>query len=120
MIDSRNSIFIGNFGGSMEIDGLNPISLQILVKHGNRMWLEPHYFDKTLKPIGNIKTIVPEKPDDPNSLIDACLAFAPKYFQECPSLEEVKQSLKGAEFLDFDIGKEKIPHSFDSKKKGRY
>ena len=34
-----------------EPDGINPISLQILVGQSDRFWLEPRYFDDTLKPI---------------------------------------------------------------------
>jgi len=90
-------------------DGKNTISLEILQGEGNRRWLEPHYFDDRLKPIGEIKTMTPEGPDDPNSLIDACIAFAPKYFEGCPSLEEIKQSMKSFKHLDFDLDKEKIP-----------
>jgi len=103
---------IGGLGGFEGADGINPIYLQILVGDSDRQWLEPHYFDDTLKPIGNIRVIIPEGPNHPNSLIDACLAFAPKYFQECSSLEEVKNSLKDFKSLDFDLEKEKIPQSW--------
>ena len=61
------------------------------------------------QPIGKIWHIVPEGPADPNSLIDACIAFAPKLFEDCPSLEDVKASLKDETMLDFDIGKDDIP-----------
>ena len=96
---------VGNTG----FDGINPIYLQILVGNSDRQWLEPHYFDKTIQPIGKIRTIIPEKPDDSNSILDACIAFAPKFFEECPSMKAVSELLQGFDRLDFDIHKEKIP-----------
>jgi len=103
---------IGGLGGFQGADGINPISFQILVGDSDRQWLEPHYFDDTLKPIGKIGIIIPEGPDDPNFLIDACIAFAPKYFEKCPSLEQVKQALQSFKVLEFDREKEKIPQSW--------
>ena len=91
--------------------------LLILVGAGHREWLEGHSIDTNsnipkkneFQPIGKIWHIVPEGPADPNSLIDACIVFAPKLFEDCPSLEDVKASLKDETMLDFDIGKEDIP-----------
>ena len=93
---------LGGVGGFNGCDGINPITLQILVGHGNRMWLEPHYLDKNISPIGNIKTLIPSAPNDPNILIDATIAFAPKYFQDCEILEIVRSILKKKSRLDFD------------------
>ena len=81
------------------------------------MWLESHYVDRTLRPIGKIRTIIPEVPDALHGLLDACIAFAPKYFQECPSLEKVKGELRDTKRLDFDSGKDKIPASWESLQK---
>tara|TARA_Y100000590_G_scaffold424431_1_gene531333 strand:- start:541 stop:963 length:423 start_codon:yes stop_codon:yes gene_type:complete len=93
---------IGGQGGFLGSDGINPINLQILVGHGNRMWLEPHYFDKNLSPIGKIKTIIPSNPNDPNMLIDAALAFVPKYFSHCKMLEIISPKLNNSDRLEFD------------------
>jgi len=108
---------IGGLGGVDGADGINPIDLQILVGNSDRQWLEPRYFDMTIVPIGKIKTIIPEGPSHPNSLIDACIAFAPKYFQNCLSLEQVKQSLNDFDSLDFDQGQDKIPESWGNLRK---
>jgi hypothetical protein len=56
---------------------------------------------------------VPEGPDDPNALLDACLAFYPTAFAQCPSMKQVKSKLAKAERLDFDLGKNKIPREWD-------
>ena len=108
---------IGGLGGFMGADGINPITLQILVGDADRQWLEPHYFDKRLKPIGNIRTIIPEGPNHPNSLVDACIAFSPKFFENCSSLTKVKIELQDNTCLDFHLGLESIPLSwFDLRK----
>ena len=113
-----SSIFcIGGVGGFQGYDGINPINLQIFVGNSDRMWLESHYVDRTLKPIGKIRVIIPEVPGALNGLLDACIAFAPKYFQECPSLENVKEDLRDIKRLDFHLGKDKIPTSWESLRK---
>jgi hypothetical protein len=103
---------IGGLGGFMGADGINPITLQILVGDADRQWLEPHYFDKSIKPIGKIRAIVPEGPEHSNMLIDACIAFAPTYFNKCPTLSTIEQQLKGFTRLDFNIGLDKIPNEW--------
>ncbi len=47
--------------------------------------------DVSIKPLGQLKTIVPGAPDSPVSLVDACIAFAPGYFSKCPSLKKVRK-----------------------------
>jgi hypothetical protein len=96
---------IGGLGGYMGADGINPILLQIWVGDSDRQWLEAHYFDTGIRPIGNIKVVVPEGPDHPNALLDACLAFYPSAFTQCPSMTQVKTKLAAAERLGFDLGK---------------
>jgi hypothetical protein len=104
---------IGDLGGFMGADGINAILLQIWVGDAGRQWLEAHYVDTRIRPIGNIKTIVPEGPGHPNALLDACLAFYPEAFSQCPSMTRVKSKLAKAEQLDFDLGKNKIPQEWD-------
>ncbi len=100
---------IGGLGGFQGVDGINPISLQIWVGEGNRQWLEPHCLDSSIRPLGSVRTIVPEGPDDPSALIDACIAFFPKHFRQCPSFAVVERQLQTATRLDFDLGKDDIP-----------
>ena len=99
---------IGGLGGFQGADGVNPISMQIWVGDADRQWLQAHYVDRSIKSLGAIKTLVPEGPDDPNSLLDACIAFFPKHFEECPSLTEVSILLAGATRLDFDRDEPKV------------
>jgi hypothetical protein len=82
-------------------DGINPIQLQIWVGDSSRQWLEPRYFDGSIRPLGSIGVIIPEGPDDPNALLDACIAFFPRHFESCPTLTEVALDLAGVKRLDF-------------------
>jgi len=99
---------IGGLGGYMGSDGIHPIVLQIWVGEGNRQWFEAHYFDDSVKPMGTITTVIPEGPDAPSALLDACLAFYPDHFSDCPSLKKVISQLKSADTIDFD-GQANVP-----------
>jgi hypothetical protein len=100
---------IGEVGGYQGSDGINTIHFQILVGEGGRQWLEPQYFKPRTKPMGKIRVIIPEGPDHPNSLLDACIAFYPKYFSRCTLLAEVNLKVHNLERLDFDLGLYEIP-----------
>ena len=92
---------IGGEGGFLGSDGVYPIALEIRVGEGNRRWLEVKYFEAAIKPFGDIQTIVPNGPDSPDALIDACLAFWPEHFADCPAFPSVKASVAGMTGLDF-------------------
>ena len=62
--------------------------------------------------IGHIKVVVPEGPDHPHALLDACLAFYPTAFAQCASMKEVQSKLAEAQRLDFDLGKNEIPQEW--------
>lgn len=96
----------------MGSDGVNPILFQILVGDADRQWLEVNYFDESIKPLGKIKVIVPARPDDENSLLDACLAFYPQRFADCLSLLEVKKKVEGLTRLDFNFDTGKVPEEW--------
>jgi hypothetical protein len=100
---------IGGQGGFEGADGVNPIRLQIWVGDADRQWLEPYYVDRSIKPLGEIRSIVSARPDDPDSLLDACIAFFPERFERCPSLAAVASELEGFTCLDFDLGTDRIP-----------
>jgi hypothetical protein len=95
---------VGGLGGFQGTDGVNPIAFQILVGDANRQWLESHYFDPRIRPLGNISRIVPARPDDPDALLDACIAFYPKFFEACPSLVGIEREIGLIEVLDFNMG----------------
>jgi hypothetical protein len=103
---------IGGLGGFRGADGINPLQMQIWVGVSNRLWLEAHYFDSEIRPIGKVKVIVPKGPDDPNMLLDACLAFYPAAFAQCPSMAAVQSKLAQAERLDFNTGQNEIPQQW--------
>lgn len=100
---------VGGLGGFLGTDGVNPIIFQILVGNADRQWYEVHYFDKRIKPVGQIKIIIPESPDNPNALLDSCIAFYPIFFSPCPTLKIVENKLVKASRLDFDLNLENIP-----------
>ena len=100
---------IGSQGGFMGADGVNPIEFLVLVGDADRQWLEPHYVDRSIMPIGKVRVILPPAPDHPDSLLDACIAFCPRHFMSCPSLVEVESALRWADRLDFDVRPQGIP-----------
>jgi len=87
----------------------------IIVGDGGRRWFQPSYIDRHIKPIGKLDTIIPEGPTHPNALLDACIAFAPDFFESCPTLDEVKSTIpddqRGIDF-DMESGKNKIPEKW--------
>lgn len=100
---------IGGLGGYQGADGINPIEMQIWLGEGNRQWLEPHYFDNRLKPLGKLRTIIPRGPFDHDALVDACIAFYPAHFKDCPTLAQVEKTLGDIEVFDFDISEDQVP-----------
>lgn len=102
---------LGGFGGT---DGVNPIEFLVLLGDADRQWLEPRYFDTTIDPIGRITMLVPSQPNDPNMLLDACIAFCPRHFTTCPSLDEVRLALVDTDRLDFHLHGERIPDKWFS------
>ena len=102
--------FIGHAG----YDGLNPIKAIIVVGNSDRQWLQAILFDKKSKRLGKIRVIIPRGPDDPDSIIDAIIAFAPDYFLNCVSFEQVSKDCQHLSVLDFDLSLDKIPKSWFS------
>lgn len=102
---------IGDLGGFQGADGINPILFQILVGDADRQWYEVIYFNKSIKPIGQIKIIIPENPNNPNALLDSCIAFYPSCFSSCPSLKVLEAKLAKATRLDFDLRRD-IPQEW--------
>ena len=111
--------FLGDAGGAFGSDGINPISLMILVGRGSRFWLEPRYMPVPKKirqdivypqhPIGKINVIVPKQDNHSNALIDSCVAFAPELFDKCPSMKKVSEQVGTKTRLDFDLRPQEIP-----------
>ncbi len=99
---------IGGRGGFQGADGINPIRLQIWVGDADRQWLEPHYIDSTLRPLGALRSIIPETPHHSNALLDACIAFYPAHFRDCPKLAALERQLGGVTQLDFNLGKDEF------------
>ena len=105
---------VGGLGGFNGYDGVNPIEFLVLVGDADRQWLEPHYFDGSIVPIGRLRRPLQAGPDHPDALLDACIAFCPRYFRSCPALAKVEPELRDAERLDFDAHPEAIPEAWAS------
>lgn len=103
---------IGDPGGFLGSDGVNPIYLLILVGESDRQWLEPHYLDTSIAPLGDLRVIVPAGPDHPDSVLDACIGFFPGPFTACGSFHDVASQLVGVERLDFHLGARSVPTSW--------
>jgi hypothetical protein len=99
-------------GGFMGADGVNPIRFMVLVGDADRQWLEPCYIDRSIRPIGRIRVVVPAAPNHADALLDACIAFSPMDFRSCPSLGEVEEQLRDAEHLDFHARPHEIPSAW--------
>lgn len=102
----------GHPGEWMGSDGIGTIGFLILAGEGNRQWLEPHSFDPSLQPIGRLRTLIPEAPDHPDALLDACIAFCPRIFRYCPSLQEMEAALQDLEMLDFNLSPREVPKAW--------
>jgi hypothetical protein len=100
---------IGGLGGYQGVEGINPIAAQLWLGEGNRQWWEAHYFEGDLAPLGQIETMVPEGPDQPDALLDACLAFVPTLFARCPSLVVVRDQAATLTHLDFNLEPDTVP-----------
>lgn len=108
---------IGESAGFMGSNGLNPIHLVILVNANSRANLQCRHFSaKYRKPMGRIRHVIPHDPHDKNHLIDACLAFMPDYFADCPSMNHIKEELKDVKWMDFNLNKN-IPESWATLRK---
>ena len=105
--------FIGRPGGFMGADSINSIDVMLLVAEGGRQWVEAKYITSKLKPIGNIKTMIPPQPIGFNELLDACLVFCPDLFNDCPSMKLLREKMNGIDRIDFDH-EISIPEEWDS------
>jgi hypothetical protein len=107
---------IGPEGGFMGSDGINRLDLLILVGDGDRRWFEARIFNPEIRPLGEVEIIIPQGPDHPDSLLDALIAFFPSYFDDCPTMAQVRKEIEGVQRLDFDRG-EGIPESWEQLRK---
>lgn len=98
--------------GNESKDGLEDIYVEILQGEGEKRWYEAKYDEEKIKRLGNISSVIPVDRDDPNSILDACIAFAPNLFENCPSLKSVEQEVQDINMLDFSTG-EHVPESWN-------
>ena len=97
---------IGEHGGLLGGDGINPIHFQILQGEAHRQWLEARYFTREIRPLGMLRVIVPPGPDLSDNLLYACLAFYPDFFKSCESLSQVREAVGDERRIDFHLNGE--------------
>ena len=91
---------VGEPGGYMGSDGVNPIHLLLLVGDADRQWVEPHYFDDSIAPLADVRAVLPARPDHPDLLLDSLVAFWPARFESCPSFTAARAAVGGISRLD--------------------
>lgn len=86
--------------GHATYDGVKEIMMELWQGTSSRMWLEPAtgFRGRDIK----VKTMVPEKPNDPDMLLNAAMAFCPQTFKAVPEYRKMYQKLKPDLFLDFN------------------
>lgn len=95
---------VASASNELPTHGPRNLLFHILVGNGDRQWLEVHYFDRSIRQLGGVTSIIPAHPDDPLSLLDACIAFFPQHFRDCPSLRACEKQLRGTAQLNFARG----------------
>jgi hypothetical protein len=93
---------------------VRPARIVIFVGHGDRAWMEARVPDGAVRSLGNIRVVIPERPDFDAALLDALLAFWPERFRSCPSLADVEARLLHRERLDFHLHAERIPKEWQA------
>lgn len=91
---------LGGTGGFMGSDGINPIVAQIWQGDSDRRWFEARYFEGGLRPMGNVRVLIPEGPKHPDQLLDCCLAFLPGIFGRTGGFGLVEGLLGSSDFID--------------------
>jgi len=104
--------WIGDLGGFQGADGLNTIHAEIRVGDADRQWWEAAYPADPSYRLGKLERFVPAGPDEPNALLDACLAFYSAPFRSLPSFMAVERELGETTFLDFDLEPQRVPKSW--------
>jgi hypothetical protein len=113
IVERYSAIYlIGTLNRAREEEGQHPIAMQILVGEGGNQWLEPHYFDRSLRPLGDVELMISSGPGSANALIDACIVFLPEYFVRCPALQTMQLALAGVTCLDFSC-RDSIPRAWE-------
>ena len=112
MAGFSRAYWIGDLGGFLGADGLNPIHAEIRVGDADRQWWEAGYLADPSYRLGKLERFVPAGPRDGDALLDACLAFYCAPFRALPSFVSVEQELGETRFLDFDAEPRRVPKSW--------
>jgi len=107
-------LLVGKKAGTEKTSGINSIDVAILIGEGNREWLEAMRAasKRPVKPVWKIDVIIPDPVNYSNCIIDACMAFAPHLFKECPELDNVAKQIGNASRIDF-TEEDQIPKSWN-------
>lgn len=114
MHDSNPVYLVADPDSPADGSPIRPASMAILVRHSDRAWLEARVPNGPVRPLGNIRVVIPKGPDFDAALLDALLAFWPELFRTCPSLACVEVKLLHRERLDFNLHADRIPAEWES------
>jgi hypothetical protein len=59
-----------------------------------------------------VRSLVPARPDEPDGLLDASIAFCRLFFSACPSFPVVEAQLGDLAQLDFHLRAKKVPKAW--------
>ena len=109
-------LLVGKKSGPGQKCGINSIDVAILIGANGRDFFEamrPAYKNMS-KRIWRIDSIIPDPTNYSDSIIDACIAFAPHLFEECSELQNVAREIGSSRRIDFTEEEEfnKIPKSW--------
>lgn len=107
MINNIDFYIVGSQDSSPK-NIINKAKLLIMLRHSDRMWLEPMYYDATVRAESKVNVIIPKGPNDPNLLLDALIGFSPALFSMCDGYEEIVDFLSKTSRLDFDVNSAEI------------
>ena len=107
MAGYKRIYIFGGQGGFQGVDGVNPLIMQIWVGVSDGKWFEAHYFSDDLKPISNIKILYPSAGNEREDLLEACIIFAPKFFNKMKSIDLVQSHFKNHSEKSLNLRKNK-------------
>ena len=86
--------------------------LVIGVWEGSRKVCIPIYIAPGVQQLGNIRSLVPGGPQEPESTLDTLLAYYPQAFDACPTMATVRRLTLSVSKLDLNIGDSKLHREY--------
>lgn len=97
--------------GRPVVEGVTEITMELWQGGNGRMWLEPAAGFKGAEV--KVTALIPNRPDDPDMLLDAAMAFCPRAFADVREYREMYGKLKPGSKLDFNLDRN-VPEEWDT------